>query len=115
MLILIASFGELSFNANFVHTKRNGSVISDGSHGNDHDWTQDDDENHCRTDRRHQRMKDDSNATILLLIPEKTYMSELYGFHAAKHQTKEKVSSNVWVISVQVGTYIHTIHTHNVR
>ena len=29
----VASFGELSFNADGVHTRRNAGVVSDGNHG----------------------------------------------------------------------------------
>ena len=50
------SFGELSFRADFNHSKRAASVISDGNHG------------------RHRSEKNDANFAVLLLIPERAYM-----------------------------------------
>lgn len=84
---LIASFGELSFNANQNHSRRNAGIVSDGNHGQ------------TRVQLQSSPLKGDSNqgetsasnVAILLLIPEKTYMEELYTRHASKHQTKEKV------------------------
>ncbi len=32
-----------------------------------------------------------SNVAVLLLVPEKTYMEELFARHTAKHETKQKV------------------------
>jgi len=82
-----ASFGELSFNANQNHSRRNAGVVSDGNLGQ------------TRVQLQSSPLKGDSNQSeasasnvaILLLIPEKTYMEELYTRHASKHQTKEKV------------------------
>ena len=32
-----------------------------------------------------------SNVAVLLLVPEKIYMEEMFARHASKHETKEKV------------------------
>ena len=80
-----ASFGELSFNANYQHSRRNAGVVSDGSHGQSRVKIQ------LNSDGNVNEI-DASNVAILLLIPEKTYMAELFTRHASKHQTKEKVS-----------------------
>jgi hypothetical protein len=80
-----ASFGELSFNVNYQHSRRNAGVVSDGNHGQSRVQIQ-------HTSDGNVNEIDASNVAILLLIPEKTYMAELYTRHASKHQTKEKVS-----------------------
>ena len=82
-----ASFGELSFNANYQHSRRNAGVVSDGSHGQSRVKIQ------LNGDGNVNEI-DASNVAILLLIPEKTYMAELFTRHASKHQTKEKVSES---------------------
>ena len=33
-----------------------------------------------------------SNVAVLLLVPEKVYMEEMFARHASKHETKEKAS-----------------------
>jgi hypothetical protein len=85
---LIASFGELSFNANQNHSRRNAGVVSDGSLGQTRVQLQSSPLN----GDSNQSEASASNVAILLLIPEKTYMEELYRRHTSKHQTKEKVS-----------------------
>lgn len=82
---VVASFGELSFNANYEHSRRNAGVVSDGNHGQSRVQIQ------LKSDGSVNEI-DASNIAILLLIPEKTYMTELYTRHASKHQTKEKVN-----------------------
>ena len=77
---LAQSFGELSFNENGIHSRRNASIISDGSHGQ------------ARINSSLvQSDVEASDVCILLLIPEKTYMSEIFARHSAKHQTKDKI------------------------
>jgi len=34
---------------------------------------------------------DEDDMCVMLLIPEKTYMSEMYALHASKNQTKDKI------------------------
>jgi len=75
-----SSFGELSFNADYNHSRRNAGVVSDGNHGGNHNEI------------------NASNVAILLLIPEVTYMDELYPRHASKHKTKEKVSNVITIV-----------------
>ena len=89
--LFIASFGELSFNADYNHSRRNAGVISDGNHGQTRVQIQ---SSQFKSDTNHNEMNA-SNVAILLLIPERTYMDELYTSHASKHQTKEKVSGAI--------------------
>lgn len=89
-----ASFGELSFNADYQHSRRNAGVVSDGHHGQSRVQIQ---TSQVGSDGSPNEI-DASNVAILLLIPENTYMSELYARHSAKHQTKEKVSKTVCLI-----------------
>jgi len=98
-----AGFGELSFQSDFNHTARNAGVVADGdgdgtdyttaSVGHDTEWSSsvptaspltspDGTMNH--------RMA--PGVCVLLLIPEKTYMSEMYALHASKNQTKDKIN-----------------------
>lgn len=81
------SFGELSFNADYNHSLRNAGVVSDGAHGQS--------KVQIYTGTKNEgsyREIDASDVAVLLLIPEKTYMEELYARHASKHLTKEKVA-----------------------
>jgi CRP-like cAMP-binding protein len=80
-----ASFGELSFNADYNHSRRNAGVISDGNHG----------QTRVKAQSGMADGVDDveaSNISVLLLVPEKTYMTELYARHSTKHHTKDKVA-----------------------
>ena len=78
------SFGELSFNADGNHSVRNAGVVSDGRHGE------------ARVVRKGTPTAKDevdaSDSCVLLLIPEKYYMSEIFARDAAKHQTKDKLN-----------------------
>ena len=77
------SFGELSFNENGVHDRRNASVVSDGAHGQ------------ARLNKRCASTLAEieaSDVCILLKIPEQIYMSEMFARHSSKHQTKDKIS-----------------------
>ena len=79
------SFGELSFNADGNHSVRNAGVISDGRHGE------------ARVVRKHTsslatKEVDVSDSCVLLLIPEKCYMDEMFARDSAKHQTKDKLN-----------------------
>ena len=81
-----SSFGELSFNANGMHSPRNAGVVSDGSHGQSKAMV--------RTDgSRFSSLVEveASDVAVLLCIPEALYMKELFPRHAAKHLTKEKL------------------------
>ena len=96
-----ASFGELSFNADYNHSKRNAGVISDGSHGQ------------TRVQISNPLMSgkgvedsligsggnsngiteiEASNIAVLLLIPEYAYMQEMFPRHTKKHQTNDKIA-----------------------
>ena len=77
------SFGELSFNGDGDHSRRNAGVISDGCHGE------------ARIIQKQSSAStpnevEASDRCVLLLIPEKCYMREMFARHAAKHQTKGK-------------------------
>lgn len=78
------SFGELSFNENGVHSRRNASVVSDGSHGQSLRKTP----NLAMV----QPGIEASDVCILLVVPEQIYMKEMFARHSAKHQTKDKIS-----------------------
>ena len=78
------SFGELSFNADGNHSVRNAGVVSDGRHGE------------ARVVRKSAPTTKDevdvSDSCVLLLIPEKCYMDEMFARDSAKHQTKDKLN-----------------------
>jgi len=79
------SLGELSFNGDGEHSRRNAGVISDGCHGE------------ARIMRKQNASSipnavEASDVCVLLLIPEKWYMSEMFARHSAKHQTKDKIN-----------------------
>lgn len=78
------SFGELSFNGDGNHSRRNAGVISDGCHG----------EVVRKQSSSSSTPKNDipQDKCVLLLIPEKCYMREMYARNAAKHQTKDKIN-----------------------
>ncbi len=84
-----ASFGELSFNSDYNHSKRNAGVVSDGNHGQSRVIVQN---GIVNTEGINGEMEA-SNVAVLMLIPEKTYIEELFARHSAKHETKQKVSS----------------------
>lgn len=86
-LIQGSSFGELSFNENGIHSKRNATVISEGSLGQARVETE-----ITKSDGLSQDETNASNVAVLLLIPEQTYMRVLYTKHSSKHQTKDKIS-----------------------
>ena len=86
-----ASFGELSFNANYEHSRRNAGVISDGSHGQSRVLVQ---TGIANAEGIHGELEA-SNVSVLMLIPEKTYMEELFARHTAKHETKQKASRKI--------------------
>ena len=86
-LIQGAGFGELSFNENGIHSKRNATVISEGSLGQARVETET-----TKNDGLSQEETNASNVAVLLLIPEQTYMRVLYTKHSSKHQTKDKIS-----------------------
>ena len=75
-------FGELSFNENGVHSRRNASVISDGCHGQ------------ARITNSSPVFpgREASDLCILLLVDAAVYMSEVFSRHSSKHQTKDKIS-----------------------
>ena len=75
------SFGELSFNADHKHSKRNAGVISDGNHGQSK-----------VTDSSSPHEIVSSDVAALLLIPEKVYMTGMFARHASRHQTKDKIA-----------------------
>jgi len=78
------SFGELSFNADGDHSVRNAGVVSDGRHGE------------ARVVRKQSPATKDeidvSDSCVLLIIPEKCYMDEMFARDSAKHQTKDKLN-----------------------
>ena len=98
-----AGFGELSFQSDFNHTARNAGVVADGD-GDGTDYT--------TASVGHgtefsspvstasplaslggtMNRKISPGVCVLLLIPEKTYMSEMYALHASKNQTKDKIT-----------------------
>jgi len=80
------SFGELSFNENGIHTRRNASVISDGIY-----YQARFERNPTITNSSNQADMT-SDVSILLTIPENVYMSDVFAHHSAKHQTKDKIS-----------------------
>lgn len=99
-------FGELSFNSNGKHSRRNAGVVSDGSHGQSRVLIRSD-ESTASTHLNSTNISsagngsgggsgvievEASNVAVLLCIPEKLYMAELFPRHAAKHQTKEKLA-----------------------
>lgn len=86
--MVLASFGELSFNADCNHSRRNAGVISDGNHGQTRVVIQ---TGTVNAEGVHGEIEA-SNVAVLLLVPEKVYMEELFARHTAKHETKEKVS-----------------------
>ncbi|GMI36981.1 hypothetical protein TrCOL_g2519 [Triparma columacea] len=73
-----AGFGELSFNGDLNHTPRNAGVVSDG-------YASQSIIESLAADEKKEK------GCILLLIPERTYMSEMYALHASKNQTKHKI------------------------
>ena len=75
------SFGELSFNADRNHSKRNAGVISDGNHGQSR-----------VADGNSPHGIECSDVAVLLLIPEKTYMNLMFARHASRNQTKDKIA-----------------------
>lgn len=83
-----SSFGELSFNSDYKHSRRNAGVVSDGAHGQSKVQAH----SHLTTSEVCQGETDASDVAVLLLIPEKTYMDELYSRHSSKHLTKEKIA-----------------------
>ena len=103
-------FGELSFNGDGKHTLRNAGVVADGLLS--HQMDSHDQENTPKPNQRdlggdkekESNLPKDingneldengrySNMTVLLLIPEKSYMSEMYSLHASKNNTKEKIT-----------------------
>jgi len=83
-----SSFGELSFNSDYKHSRRNAGVVSDGAHGQSKVQAH----SHLTTSEVCQGEMDASDVAVLLLIPEKTYMEELYSRHSSKHLTKEKIA-----------------------
>jgi CRP-like cAMP-binding protein len=83
-----ASFGELSFNLDNKHSRRNAGVVSDGAHGQSKVLAN----AHIQTSEAHNGELDASDIAVLLLIPEKIYMEELYPGHSSKHLTKEKIA-----------------------
>jgi len=87
------SFGELSFNENGNHSRRNASVISDGSHGQARIRMKSESHHSHSTRTPHQCELEASNVCVLLLVPEKVYMSEMFARHSEKHHTKEKMDS----------------------
>lgn len=87
--IHLASFGELSFNADGLHSRRNAGVISDGNHGQTRVQVQ---TGIFNTDGMNK--VETSNVAILLLVPEYSYMSEMFARDSSKHQTKDKVSTD---------------------
>jgi hypothetical protein len=89
-----ASFGELSFNEDGKHSRRNATVVSDGNLDlNDQVQIISRDSNYHDEDKNRE-MTVSPNYSILLLIPEEVYMTELYKRHEFKHQTKHKASKN---------------------
>ena len=86
-----ASFGELSFNANLTHSRRSAGVVSDGSHGQSRVPVHQE-PGIAKSDFSVSKEVEATNVSILLLIPEKTYMSEMFARHSAKHQTKDKIA-----------------------
>lgn len=96
ILFYLASFGELSFNANYEHSRRNAGVVSDGSHGQTRVVVQ---TGMGNAESIHGEIEA-SNVAVLLLVPENVYMEELFARHTAKHETKQKVcKGNVLFIS----------------
>ena len=81
-----ASFGELSFNKDYKHSRRNASVVSDGYHGQTHVKMQTGAADGIDN-------VEASNIAVLLLIPETTYMTEMFARDVSKHHTKDKVRS----------------------
>jgi CRP-like cAMP-binding protein len=88
-IFISQSFGELSFNENGVHSQRNASIVSDGSHGQARITRK---STMSNSNLAQQPEIEASDVCILLVIPEKVYMAELFARHAAKHQTKDKIS-----------------------
>jgi CRP-like cAMP-binding protein len=94
-----ASFGELSFNANGMHSPRNAGVVSDGSHGQSKVMIRSDGSRLSGVATSTGGKAGDggiieveaSDVAVLLCIPEALYMKELFPRHAAKHSTKEKL------------------------
>ncbi|GMH49394.1 hypothetical protein TrRE_jg6140 [Triparma retinervis] len=74
-----AGFGELSFNGDLNHTPRNAGVVSDGS------------ASQSMNDDLAENLENKQKGCILLLIPEQSYMSQMYALHASKNQTKDKI------------------------
>jgi len=75
------SFGELSFNADYKHSRRNAGVVSDGNHGQSR-----------ISDSVSNHEIESSDVAVLLLIPEKTYMTCMFARHASRNQTKDKIA-----------------------
>lgn len=68
------SFGELSFNGDGNHSRRNAGVISDGNHGEAHTLRK-----QSNSQSAHQNeIIDASDVCVLFLIPEEVYMREMY-------------------------------------
>jgi len=78
------SFGELSFNRDGDHSRRNTGIISDGCHGEAKTIGN-------QTSPSTPNESKISDKCILLLIHERCYMREMYARHSAKHQTKDKI------------------------
>lgn len=100
------SFGELSFNEDYKHSKRNAGVISDGNHGQTRiplvlspssavavsNSSSCSEPKGVSSGAGAERELETSDVAILLLIPEKTYMTEMFGLHATRHQMKDKIA-----------------------
>ena len=82
-----SSFGELSFDTEGNHSLRSASVVSDGNHGDSQVLIESD-----SAARGSTIAVEASNYAILLCIPEKTYMIEMFDRDATEHQTKEKLA-----------------------
>jgi hypothetical protein len=68
-----------SFNGDLNHTPRNAGVVSDGS------------ASQSMNDDLAENLENKQKGCILLLIPEQSYMSQMYALHASKNQTKDKI------------------------
>jgi CRP-like cAMP-binding protein len=89
-----AGLGELSFQGDFKHTKRNAGVIADGDGKDDIYGTGSDSAPNSPVGGGGAGPGEARvpGVCVMLLIPEKTYMSEMYSFHASKNQTKDKIT-----------------------
>eukprot|EP00585_Thalassiosira_rotula_P001755 CAMPEP_0196134162 /NCGR_PEP_ID=MMETSP0910-20130528/3125_1 /TAXON_ID=49265 /ORGANISM="Thalassiosira rotula, Strain GSO102" /LENGTH=442 /DNA_ID=CAMNT_0041393993 /DNA_START=36 /DNA_END=1364 /DNA_ORIENTATION=- len=84
------SFGELSFNGDGNHSRRNAGVVSDGCHGESRIIAKQ--HGSSSSTSSSSTPEEVSDGCVLLLIPDKCYMREMYARHAAKHQTKDKIN-----------------------